>query len=336
MHGHTTPRRDDPSMQLPERFFPNPPKGRSESLNLGQRGLGEDGIRVTPLPGFHFSMCSPRQQSTPLRNRIYCDAPAIVAIVLLDGVCTYSISGEDESAYTIQKSMSLVGKWTNEEIEITIPAQNAYSYASFIIQESALEEFFGRGLSADVQRILRRSLENGTGRSNTITGIAKPDVIVTALQILDMGHKLGDDSLRCRCAVFNLFAKLFQGITDVEQGPNIFLPQKDIEQLSALKTIIEANFRTIESALDACAKIGITFSKANKGFKTLYSITVAKYIQHCKMVYAYSSMQKMRYNVSECAFSIGYSNTSYFISTFKKHFGMTPKALSRLVGKEKP
>lgn len=330
MRGQTAPHNNDMLPIMPGFSLAPPPHGQSQSLSLGQLNEGKNGFCVDPLPGFHFSMCYPMQQPISLHKQMHCDTPIIVAILFLEGRCAYALGGEDKSAYDMQKNMFMIGRWTNKEITINRPAQSMYGYAGFIIQESTLEKHFGRGLSDDVQRILRRSLKNGAGQSTSITGIAKPDVIVTALQILSMRREAGDDSLRCRCAVFDLFAKLLHGVAEVDQEPNVCLREKDIERLRTLKTIIEENFRTIDSALDACSKIGMNFSKANKGFKSLYATTIAKYIQQCKMVYAYSSMRKMQYCVSECAFAIGYTNISYFISAFKKNFGMTPKAVSRL------
>ncbi len=336
MLNQTAPHHNDSAQGIPVNSLSLPQHGQSPSLGFGLFDQGENDFRMAPLPGFHFSMCPPTQQHTPLLKHMNCDTPTIVAIVFLEGRCSYTIRGNDMPVYDVQRNMFLIGRWANNEIQVSRPAQPLYGHAGFLIQESALEKHFGRGLSDDVQHILRRSLKNGSGRRSAITGIAKPDVIVTALQILGMRQRAGGESLRCRCAVFDLFAKLLHGVADIDQETDACLREEDIEQLKTLKMIIEEDFQTIDSAIDACSRIGLTFPKANKGFKSLYATTIAKYIQQCKMVYAYSSMRKMQFSVSECAFAVGYTNISYFISAFKKHFGMTPKAVSRLGAKGKP
>nr|WP_269203853.1 AraC family transcriptional regulator [Pseudodesulfovibrio alkaliphilus] len=100
--------------------------------------------------------------------------------------------------------------------------------------------------------------------------------------------------------------------------------------MAELKSAIEKDFSSVRSVADLCAGIGMSLSKANKAFKALYAISIAQYIQQCKMSYAYSVLVQRQLNVSECTFAVGYSNASHFITAFKKHFGITPKAVSRL------
>ncbi|EEZ9794187.1 helix-turn-helix transcriptional regulator, partial [Escherichia coli O91] len=50
-------------------------------------------------------------------------------------------------------------------------------------------------------------------------------------------------------------------------------------------------------------------------------------ITETRMKKALSMMIEGNFNISQIAMCVGYKNTSYFISSFKKFFGVTPKQL---------
>jgi AraC-like DNA-binding protein len=336
MQGSTASRKQDVFSALPRFSLPYPSQTNFGPFGSGREDPAGEGLFFSPLPGFHFSACGPLRRDVPFRKELLCDVPVIVAILFLDGECRYAVKGKGGALFEMQRNMFLVGKWAAQEVEIGIPAQDGYSHVGFMVQDAALEEYFGRGMSAEVRGSLRAALDQGAAGTGTVAGIARPDVLVTARQILHMQQHGDREFLRCRCSVLDLFAKLFHSLAGMESRPVVFLQEQDRLRMAALKATIENDFRTISSATDICGGIDMSFSKANKVFKAIYSTTIAQYIHQCKMLYSYSALLQRDLNVSESAFAVGYSNISYFISTFKKHFGMTPKAVSRLKGKGAP
>jgi AraC-like DNA-binding protein len=59
-------------------------------------------------------------------------------------------------------------------------------------------------------------------------------------------------------------------------------------------------------------------------FKKATSNTVMEYIQRVKIEAAKMSLERSRENVSEVMYSVGYSDTKAFRTTFKKIAGISP------------
>ena len=296
---------------------------------LDQDGRTENGFFFNPLPGFHFGACGPLRLHAPLRTKLSFDVPVISAFLFLEGSCGYRLRDGNGTHLSLQRNMFIAGRWQGLKMETIYPAQEEYCQVGFMVEEAALEEYFGRGMSADVREGLRRATLGPLGNMNTVAGIARPEALVTARRLLDMGREGEVDMLRRRSLVLDLFAKLFHHIAAIEASPPVPLSEPEKERVAALKSSIERDFSSIESAAKVCMKTGMSFSKANKAFKSLYFVTVAQYIQQCKMAHAYALLSGGRFNVGECAFAVGYGNISHFIAVFRKHFGMNPKAVSR-------
>jgi AraC family transcriptional regulator, transcriptional activator of the genes for pyochelin and ferripyochelin receptors len=70
--------------------------------------------------------------------------------------------------------------------------------------------------------------------------------------------------------------------------------------------------------------------KLKQGFKNLYGTTIYAYVIQLRMQQA-EKMLLEDYSVNEMSSLLGYRSVSHFISTYKKHFGHTPKqALKRI------
>lgn len=287
-----------------------------------------NGLSFDPLPGFHFGICGPISLQEPIIKQSFCDVPVIVAFLFLEGKSTYAFDDFNATEFNMQKNMFLVGRWEDLKMEISLPAQENYTQLSFMVLETSFKEHFGQDTTEEVYGLLKNSSIN----SHTFSGIAEPEMIISAKEILTIQEKDYLNSLRYRCTILDFFAKIIHNATLQKQSPAAFFHEDDKKIIKNLKATIEKDFLSIESASVACSEIGMGLTKANSIFKKMYSSTIAQYINKCKMVYAYSNLIKRKQNVSECAFSVGYVNVSQFISAFKKHYGMTPKAVFRLKG----
>ncbi len=302
------------------------PKSVGTNTQLSKENGASDGICFIPLPGFLFGAFGSVSLESPIQRRITCDEPIISAVLFLEGMAEYSIGGR---RYDLQKNMFILGRWRNREVEVALPAQDGCSLVGFMVQESVLEDHFGCGLSSDVRASLGQAVMQSPGGGESVSGIAKPGTLIDANNILDMQAVHDAGGLQLRGKVFSLFAKFIHQAAEAASRPAVSVHDDDRRRLADLKAIIESRYSSIHSAAKICSEIGMSFSKANKAFKALYSTTIAQYIQQCRMAYAYSALSNRQHNVGECASEVGYSNTSHFIEAFKKHYGMTPKAVSR-------
>ncbi len=297
-----------------------------EDLTFEHGLVTGDGFLFDPLPGFHFGACGPLSINAPIDSDFLYDTRLTMALLVLEGSCTFSLDGV--ASHHLQNNMFLIGRWDNQSGRVAIKSGQSYCHAAFMLEENALEAVFGQRSAEDIITTLEQAAGKRKGAAQSVIGIAGPDTILAAKNVLDMQRDDGLDILRLRGACIDLFSKLIRSTA----GSNIAyypMPNGDKVLLEKLKKRIEKEFLTIGPAADICAEYNMSFSKANNGFKHLYATTIAKYVQQCKMKHAYQLLHSQKMNVSECAFEIGYSNVSHFILAFKKQYGVTPKKVSR-------
>ena len=71
--------------------------------------------------------------------------------------------------------------------------------------------------------------------------------------------------------------------------------------------------------------VGLNGYQLKAGFKEIYGNTVYGYLLDHKLNNARVLLDSRKYQVTQVAYQIGYTNPSHFITAFKKKFGVTPK-----------
>ena len=66
-----------------------------------------------------------------------------------------------------------------------------------------------------------------------------------------------------------------------------------------------------------------------KLFKDYTGCTFSQYLTQIRMEHARDYLAKENYTVSQVAYMCGYNSVSYFIQTFKKGYGETPKQFEK-------
>lgn len=101
---------------------------------------------------------------------------------------------------------------------------------------------------------------------------------------------------------------------------------KEVDNLIISKVIlyIEENYSnkiTLQSIAD---KVFISPSYLSRLFKKHMGINLNEYILEYRMEKAKNYLKQARYNINEVANLVGYKDTKYFSSSFKKIIGLTP------------
>jgi AraC-like DNA-binding protein len=277
-----------------------------------------------PLSGVHFGMCGPVAVPAIIRCDFYCDIPALMCVVVLDGESSYTFKDVPSSTITLRKNMFMVGNWEEMYGTGVTPSQESYCHVAVSIEKGAVARHFGQKAEEEMREILARSL----GLSRSVCGPASPDALILAKQILHM-HKQGPlATMALRGAVVDFFTCLLKNATEQDLGPVMPLHERDTLVLTTLKERMEKNCAGL-MAKELCASISMSESKANKGFKALFGTTIAKHLHACKMAHAHTLLARKKLTVNECAFSLGYSNVGHFIAAFRKYYGLTPKDAAR-------
>ena len=324
----------DPDCFIATEYFPFSEyvtKARAQrSMEEIKTGLFGDGTTSVPghffeaLSGFHFGMCGPVAVPASIECDFYCDIPAVVLLVVLDGEGRYAFSEPESPPITLRRNMFMVGNWDSVRGKGMTPSQEAYCHVAVSIEKGAVAKHFGRKAEEDMYDSLARSL----GPSRAVCGPASPDALASAKQILHMRTEGPLATMSFRGAVVDFFTRVLKNAAHQDAYPALPLHERDAFILTALKERIEKDCSGL-TAKELCASISMSESKANKGFKTLFGTTIARHLHACKMSRAHAMLTRKKLTVSECAFSLGYANIGHFIAAFRKHYGLTPKDASR-------
>lgn len=100
----------------------------------------------------------------------------------------------------------------------------------------------------------------------------------------------------------------------------------DIDNLLVLDVIeyIETNYNKKLSLVEIAEKVFISPSYLSRLFKKYMNKNLNEYILEYRMEKAKIFLKNTRYNINEVANLVGYTDTKYFSSSFKKLIGVTP------------
>lgn len=106
------------------------------------------------------------------------------------------------------------------------------------------------------------------------------------------------------------------------------LPQpnkSDVERVESLRERIQRNPALEYDARSVADEMGMSISKLNRVFRTLYATSLHSYVQDKRLECAAKLLQENDIAISEAAQKSGYSNMSHFSKSFLKKYGVLPK-----------
>lgn len=95
--------------------------------------------------------------------------------------------------------------------------------------------------------------------------------------------------------------------------------------LKKLKELIEENLSDDRFGVsELAAKAGMSRSNLLRRVNKLTGLSASQFIRNVRLEDAMGLLQEGSYNVSEIAFRVGFSSSSYFIKCFREHYGYPP------------
>jgi AraC-like DNA-binding protein len=107
------------------------------------------------------------------------------------------------------------------------------------------------------------------------------------------------------------------------------LTERDRRQLHAVRDALAADFVTPPRLPDLARRAGINYSKLCSGFRRLFGETTAEFVRHRRLEYAHQLLRRSELQVQEIARRAGYAHHGSFTAAFTRHFGYSPKKVSR-------
>ena len=118
----------------------------------------------------------------------------------------------------------------------------------------------------------------------------------------------------------------FQGAEGHFEIENIKLKSHDEILMQKVMTIIKNNISNKELNVEMLAdRVGISRVHMYRKLKELTNQSARDFIRSIRMKQAAYLLTNKEVNVSEVAYAVGYSNLSHFSTSFKLHFGVSPK-----------
>ena len=84
------------------------------------------------------------------------------------------------------------------------------------------------------------------------------------------------------------------------------------------------------TVVDVAAHIGYSESYFGYAFKKKYKISVSQYVRELQLAKAKDLLEDTSFSVSSVASYVGFDDSNYFSTLFKKHFGLSPKEYRRI------
>jgi AraC-like DNA-binding protein len=106
------------------------------------------------------------------------------------------------------------------------------------------------------------------------------------------------------------------------------LSKTDREYLLSARDILLNRLESPPSLWELSRLIHMNDCKLKRAFKTYFGKTVYEYIREQRLEKAFSLLAAGQHNVSQAAFTVGYTNISHFSQAFRERFGISPKNLS--------
>jgi len=113
------------------------------------------------------------------------------------------------------------------------------------------------------------------------------------------------------------------------RNTNIPLSRGEMEQLHEARHVLFERMADPPGIAELAALVGLNQFKLKKGFREVFGASPYEALRGHRMEVARTLLLDGDMTVSMVASSVGYTNMSHFIDTFRKRFGATPGALSR-------
>jgi len=102
------------------------------------------------------------------------------------------------------------------------------------------------------------------------------------------------------------------------------LSTDDIDRIRYAAQLLTRDFENAPSLADLSRRIGMCRTKLHRCFQIVHGVTPFDYLRNRRLEAARLLLCEGRMNVTEAAFSVGYSSLSHFSKTFNQYFGFPP------------
>jgi len=111
------------------------------------------------------------------------------------------------------------------------------------------------------------------------------------------------------------------------------LRSDDLKRVSQAKQFMDQHFCDDIKLHELSRRVGMSHDKLNLCFRQIHGTTVFGYLRELRMKEARFLLSQGDVNVTEAAYSVGYTSLSHFAKVFKKQYGQAPRDYLRVASK---
>ncbi|MBE9582323.1 MAG: helix-turn-helix transcriptional regulator, partial [Proteobacteria bacterium] len=215
-----------------------------------------------------------------------------------------------------------------------VPASNSSAEAAarepiLAVSIQMVPWFFDTLLARKTDRIPDDFGDIASGSQNgkyLYTDVITPLMQAVVHQILNCPYHGLTRQLYLEGKAYELIAyKLEQSLSNKKEYQKAFtLRPDDIECVHHARELVKRDIENPPRLLDLARAVGLSHPKLNFCFREIYGRTIFGYIRELRLNKAKSLLDEGKMNVTEVAYSVGYSGLSNFAKSFKGYFGTLP------------
>lgn len=138
-------------------------------------------------------------------------------------------------------------------------------------------------------------------------------------QLFQMQRSIGENN------ELAITAQLLQVLLLLSRSQMAAVPERKLipDEMQSIINYLDANFLQIRSVSELSSQFGISPATLNRWFRRYIQVSPLELVKAKRIAYAKKLLDSGA-TVTESCMQSGFSDCSYFISTFKKKFGETP------------
>ena len=200
--------------------------------------------------------------------------------------------------------------------------------------------FFNTLLEREIDRIPDDFADIASGSPNgkyQYTDVITPLMQAVVHQVLNCPYHGLTRQLYLEGKAYELIAyKLEQSLSSNMRYQKTFvLRPDDVERAHHARELVRRDIENPPGLLDLARAVGLSHPKLNFCFREIYGTTIFGYIREMRLNKAKSLLDEGKMNVTEVAYSVGYSGLSNFAKSFKDYFGTLPGKYLREVSQRR-
>lgn len=222
-------------------------------------------------------------------------------------------------------SWRIINNHDQEVITETIPSGKKATWVTVCCTPDFVERIIGKPLD-DLPDFISGALMpqtqgsyyeyyDFTARINSITADLLRTTLSGALRVL---------FIEARCTELLCLA-LDHLMHPIGDSDSVRLTDEDREAIRCARDFLVKEHADPPKIATLSRRLGVNRNKLFYGFKALYGVTIAEFIQDQRLQESKRLLRHTNLPISEIAHRVGFSHQSNFATAFKKHFGVTPR-----------